>query len=92
MSRRDEVEAIVKKHGNWEDEARALRKFSCTLADEVDARDKVIAELLALMEPGPKPKYCSFDIHRQYRELYREWETKTDLHTKALAIAGRDRG
>lgn len=56
---------------------------------DVDARDEVIAEILAMLKPGEMPKYCSFDFQHKYRELYKEWQWKTALHARACEIAGR---
>jgi hypothetical protein len=68
---------------------RAAAKEIDRLAAEVDARDEVIAEILAMLKPGEMPKYCSFDFQHKYRELYKEWQWKTALHARACEIAGR---
>ena len=68
-----------------------MAKITRTLAAEVDELQRRLDAVVAMLEPGEKPKYCSFDIHRIYRELYKEWEWKTSAHARAVAIAeGRD--
>lgn len=92
MSRLEEVEATWDHWGcvktNTEVCGLALEQAR-TLAADVDARDEVIAEILAMLKPGEMPKYCSFDFQHKYRELYKEWQWKTALHARACEIAGR---
>ena len=88
MSRLEEVEAeIISADGSYHDGAwigpESLRHLASTLAAEVDARDEVIAEILALLKPkGEAMKYMLGD-----QKIYHE--PAAHLYARACEIAGR---
>lgn len=93
VSRRDEVEAIWDHWGCTKTSTEicglALEQAR-TLADEVDAKDKVISALLLAMKPGDKPKPEAYDGYDQlFRERLCRWNDSNKRYARALEIAGR---
>jgi hypothetical protein len=66
------------------EESMALAR---TLAAEVDARDAVITELLAMLKPGKFPSLIFVDFPDLDAPIV--WKTKAELHARACEIAGR---
>lgn len=89
MSRLEEVEASIK----WIMSAGMtggaitpnMRDLCRTLAAEVDARDAVIAEILAMLEPMPQEKFYTL----RYAEDIIHEDCCRELHRRACEIAGR---
>jgi len=74
MSRLEEVEArIISADGAYHDGAwigpESLRHLARTLAAEVDARDAVIAELMAMLKPDKHRPSWEHDEYRRACEI-----------------------
>ncbi len=86
MSRLEEVEARLAHtvDSGWpsSDAAAEYRHLCRTLAAEVDARDAVIAEILAMLKPIPEPI-------RETEIILAQWRNQVYLYTRACEIAGR---
>lgn len=102
MSRLEEVEAeIISADGAYHDGAwigpESLRYLARTLAVEVDARDKIISDLLAMLKPGvaPNPADAKYNPTRwldwtNYQYDSNRHSRMVTLYNRALEIAGRE--
>jgi len=90
MSRRDEVEAMLREmddHHSARYYTNEYSKVAVALASEVDERDAVIDKLLAMMEPPKLPtEPCRFS---EYCRITDRIALLEPLHARALEIAGR---
>lgn len=86
MSRREEVVNRI------DSLATEVYSMCLTLADEVDARDRIITELLAMLKPKhPCPKhedFVPFDYNK-WNDATCAWIRVDDLYQRACKIAGR---
>lgn len=101
MSRREEVEAEIKQakedQGNYiYDLWEVTRDCAYSLASDIDARDRIITELLAMLKPGEPPCDCISEIgprcycmNQGDATKVEAWWTTMCHYRRACKIAGR---